>query len=156
MATSQKAFRRRVDDHLPKKQERETILVPIEDYYVDDEGNEVVTRRNEFNFSRPTQEQLLLAFAMGGREDSTVGDEVSAIFSFMKDTLPDNEYKVLVRRFRDPNDDTVNSDLLIEIFQMLMEEWQSFPTQQPSGSSGSQGSSGGRSTGRARGKGSTR
>jgi len=154
MATAPQAFRRKLQDRIaPEK--RESILVPIETYEDDEEGNEVLIRRDEYTFRRPTQEQILLAFSLGGREDSTMGDEIAAIFSFMKDTLSDAEYKRLMKRFRDPADEAVDSEMLIQIFQFLMEQWQSFPTQQPAASSGSRASAGGRSTGRARGKGST-
>jgi len=155
MATAPQAFRRKLQDRLTPAR-RESILVPIETYEDDEDGNEVLVNRDEYNFSRPTQEQILLAFSLGGREDSTMGDEIAAIFSFMKDTLEDRDYKRLMKRFRDPSDTAVDSELLIQIFQFLMEQWQSFPTQQPADSSGSQASAGGRSTGRARGKGSTR
>ena len=155
MATAPQAFRRKLQDRLAPES-RETILVPIETYDDDDEGNEYLVRRDEYTFSRPTQEQILLAFSLGGREDSTMGDEIAAIFQFMKDTLPEVQYKRLIKRFRDPEDESVDSDMLIQVFQFLMEQWQSFPTQQPAASSGSQATAGGRSTGRVRGTGSTR
>ncbi len=155
MATAPQAFRRKLTDRLaPEK--REIILVPIETYEEDEEGNEVLVNRDEYNFTRPTQEQILMAFAQGGREDSSMGDEISAIFSFLKDTLPLPEYKRIMARLRNPEDTAVDTDLLIQIFQFLMEQWTTFPTQPPVGSSGSQATSGGRSTGRARGKASTR
>lgn len=155
MATAPQAFRRKLTDRLaPEK--REVILVPIETYEDDEEGNEVLVDRDEYNFTRPTQEQILLAFAQGGREDSSMGDEISAIFQFLKDTLPIHEYKRIMKRLRDPDDITVDSDMLIQIFQFLMEQWTTFPTQPPVASSGSQGTAGGRSTGRVRGKASTR
>lgn len=154
MATPTQGFRRRVKDRLVK--ERPVTHFFLESYDEDEEGNEIITRHDDFHARTPTEEQLMLAFALGGREESTTGDQSAAILSLLKDVLPDGEYKTLIKRFRDADDLDVDSESLMEIFTFLMEQWQDFPTSQPSVSSGSRAGSGGRSTGRARGKGSTR
>lgn len=154
MATAPQGFRRRVKDRVSK--ERAEIAFYLETTDEDEDGNEIVVRRDDFTAKAPTEEQLLLIFAQGGREDASVGDEISAVLAFFRDTLPPAQYKVLISRLRDPDDVDVDAEALTEIFQWIMEQWQDFPTKSPSGSSTSQGSAGAKSTGRVRGKGSTR
>lgn len=154
MATAPQGFQRRVKERAEK--ERPKIAFFLETTGEDDEGNEIVVRHDDFEASMPTEEQLMLIYANGGNSDATVGDELHAIFSFFKDALPANEYKILMSRFRDPDDEGVDAEILTEIFGWLMEQWQDFPTKSPSGSSTSRGSTGARSTGRVRGKASTR
>lgn len=154
MATAPQGFQRRVKERAV--QTRQQVPFFLETTDEDDEGNEIVVRRDDFVATMPSEEQLMLVFATGGREDASIGDEISAILQVFKDALPSNQYKVLIGRLRDPNDADVDADALMEIFSWLMEQWQDFPTKSPSGSSASQGSTGARSTGRARGKGSTR
>lgn len=154
MATAPQAFRRRVKDRVAK--ERPQVSFYLETVDEDDEGNEYVVRRDDFTATSPTEEQLLLVYAQGAREDATVGDEVSALLSFFKDILPASQYKVLLKRLRDPDDLDVDLQTLDELFKWIMEQWQDFPTTPPSGSSTSQGGTGTKSTGRVRGKGSTR
>lgn len=154
MATAPQGFRRRVKDRVAK--ERTEIPFFLETVDENEEGEEIVVRRDDFVAKAPTDEQLMLMMALGGREDSGVGDEVAAMLDFYKAVLPANQYKILLGRLRDPEDLDVDAETLAEIFQWLMEKWQDFPTTPPSGSSGSQGTTGARSTGRVRGKGSTR
>lgn len=152
MATAAQGFRRRVKDRVSK--EREPIPFFIEVTDEDEAGNEIVVSRDDFTATAPTEEQLMLMMAYGGNSEATVADEVNAIISFFKDVLSDKDYRRLVKRLRDPQDVDVDSELITEIFEMLMEKWQDFPTASPAASSGSRASTGTRSTGRARGKGS--
>ncbi len=154
MATAPQGFQRRVKERVEKTRPQVAFFLETTDE--DEEGNEFVVRHDDFVATMPTEEQLMLIYANGGNSDATVGDELHAIFSFFKDALPAAQYKILVSRFRDPDDVEVDGEALTEIFGWLMEQWQDFPTKSPSGSSTSRGSTGARSTGRARGKGSTR
>lgn len=154
MATASKGFQRRVRDRVTK--ERPVITFFLETTDEDEEGNEIVVRHDDFTATQPSEEQLLLIFAQGGNEDAGLADEVSAILRFFKDSLPADQYKVLIGRLRDADDPDVDSEVLTDIFSWLMEQWQDFPTRQPAASSGSRGTTGARSTGRVRGKGSTR
>lgn len=154
MASAPQGFRSRVKDRVTK--ERAKVAFYLETTDEDENGEEFVVRRDDFVATAPTDEQLMLLMAVGGREDSSIGDEASAMLDFFKAALPADQYKVLLGRLRDPDDPDVDAESLGEIFQWLMERFQDFPTTQPSASSGSQGSSGARSTGRVRGKGSTR
>lgn len=154
MASPAQGFRRRVKDRAVRE-EQKTISFFLETTDEDEEGNEFVVRHDDFTAATPTEEQLMLVFAQAGREDSSAGDEVAAVLQVFKDVLPRDQYRVLIARFRDPEDVDVDSDALLDIFRWLMEQWQDFPTKQPSDSSGSRASSGARSTGRAPGKGST-
>lgn len=154
MASAPQGFRRRVKDRVAK--ERTQISFFLETTDEDENGEEFVVRRDDFTAVAPTDEQLMLMMALGGREDAGVGDEVAAMLDFFKAVLPPAQYKILLGRLRDPDDLDVDAEALGEIFQFLMEKWQDFPTTQPSDSSGSRGTSGARSTGRVRGKASTR
>jgi hypothetical protein len=122
---------------------------------VDEEGNEIVYRYDEFHASRPTEEQMMLLLAGGMRRDATLADEAAAIFDLLRSVLPTREYQILERRFKDPKDTGVGYQVLGDLFEWLMEEWNRFPTQSPTGSSSSQARTGGNSRGRVRGKGST-
>lgn len=154
MATAPQGFQRRIKER--KEKTRPQVAFFLETTDEDAEGKEFVVRRDDFVATMPTEEQLMLIYANGGNSDATVGDELHAIFSFFKDALPPDQYKVLVSRFRDPDDVEVDGEVLTEVFGWLMEQWQDFPTKSPSDSSKSQGTTGARSTGRVRGPGSTR
>lgn len=153
MATAPQGFQRRVKERVHKTRPQVAFFLETTDE--DENGEEFVVRRDDFVATMPTEEQLLLIYAAGGREDANVGDEISAMLTFFKDSLPPEQYKVLIGRLRDPDDVDVDGETLGEIFAWLMEQWQDFPTQSPSDSSGSAKSTGARSTGRVRGKGST-
>jgi len=153
MATAPQGFQRRVKERVLKTRPQVSFFLQTTDE--DEEGNEIVLRRDDFVATMPSEEQLMLVFASGGREDASIGDEISAILQFFKDVLPPAQYKILVSRLRDPDDPDVDVETLGEVFSWLLEQWQDFPTKSPSVSSGTQGTSGARSTGRARGKGST-
>ena len=154
MATAPQGFQRRVKERVTKTRPQVAFFLETTDE--DEEGNEFVVRHDDFLATMPTEEQLMLIYANGGNSEASVGDELHAIFSFFKDALPADQYKVLVGRFRDPDDVEVDGEALTEIFGWLMEQWQDFPTKSPSGSSTSRGNTGARSTGRVRSKGSTR
>lgn len=156
MATAPQAFIRRVKDRVAPEDEERVIEFFLQTEDEDENGNTVVIRRDEFHARMPTEEQLLVLFAQGGRSDATAADETAAMFDTFKTILPPNEYRVLMKRFKDPDDPDVDAEVVAEIFEWLLEQWQDFPTSQPSGSSQSRGSTGTKSTGRVRGKGSIR
>lgn len=120
----------------------------------DENGEEIIYRYDEFHASKPLDDKLVLLLANAARRDATLADEAAAIFDLFKSVLPANEYRILQRRFEDDRDMGVDYDMLGQVVEWLMEQWQDFPTQQPAASSSSRGSSGTKSTGRARGKGS--
>lgn len=154
MASAPQGFQRRVKERAAKTRPQVTFFIESTDE--DENGEEFVVRRDDFVATQPSDEQLMLVYAQGGNSEANVGDELSAVLQVFKDALPPAQHKVLMSRFRDPDDPDVDAELLMEIFGWLMEQWQSFPTQPPSASAASQGSTGPRSTGRARGKGSIR
>lgn len=137
------------------------------DPLLDDDGEEMfdangtqlldpaTVKSNTFTTVAPTAEQLAITLAHGASEFATHADEMSSALGLFKDVLPQNEYHTLVKRLRDPKDE-VDIEMLGEIIAWLVEQWQDFPTQQPSASSRSEKRTGQRSTGRSPGKGSTR
>lgn len=153
MATAPQGFTRRVKDRV--KKERPTVPFFIETTDEDEDGNEIVISRDDFTATKPTDEQLILMTAYGANTEATAADEMNAIITFFKDVLPNKEYRRLIQRLRDPEDLDVDRELLMDIFEMLMAAWNSFPTQSASDSSASPTPTGTRSTGRVRGKGST-
>jgi hypothetical protein len=155
MVTASQGFIRRVKDRADDGP-RPSVGFFISTVDEDEDGNEIEVRRDDFTATMPGDEQLLVMVAEGGREGATVADEVAALLDFFRAALPAAQYRLLFRRFKDPQDPDVDFETLQDIFQWLMEQWQDFPTQQPAGSSKSSGSTGTKSTGRVRGKGSTR
>lgn len=137
------------------------------DPLVDDDGEELFDAQgnplldpdtikvNVLTANAPTAEQLAITLAHGASEFATHADEMSSALGLFKDVLSPNDYHTLVRRLRDPKDE-VDIAMLSEIIEWLVEQWQDFPTQQPSASSRSAKPTGPRSTGRSPGKGSTR
>lgn len=153
MATAPQAFTRRVKDRVT--QERRETPFTLRTIDEDEEGNEIVVKEETYHAVEPSDEQLLVAFAEGGREDATLADQTAAIFDLFRAALPENEFRRLYKRFKDPEDVDVDFEALNDMFEWLLETWADFPTQSPAGSSSSRGTAGARSTGRARGKGST-
>jgi hypothetical protein len=147
MTTAPRSFRRAVEKK--KNQARPTVVFNLDT--VDDEGE--VTQSDTFHATQPTEESLFLLAAMAGDEESGGAEEAAAIMDFFRQSLPEEEYRTLRKRLRDPESD-VSLDVLQEVIPWLMEEWTSFPTEPASVSSRSQGTTGARSTGRVRGKGS--
>lgn len=130
-----------------RPQETATITFDSED----DEGN---LDTETYTFSRPTDEQMFLLAAGIGGDDSSVADEAAAVMEYIRQTLPREEYRRLRARLADP-EDGLDMDIFSETLFEMIGVWSDYPTQQPSVSSGSPESSGGNSTGRVRGKGST-
>lgn len=154
MATAPQGFQRRVKERAVKTRPQVSFFLSTTDE--DEDGNEIEIRRDNFVATMPSEEQLMLVYAQGGNSEASVGDELSAVLRVFKDALPPAQHKVLMARFRDPDDVDVDSEALMEIFGFLMEQWQDFPTQSPPVSSASPEKTGVRSTGRAPGRGSTR
>lgn len=155
MPTAPQAFTRRVKERV-EQEENPVVHFVLRTEDEDEEGNTIILREDKFDAAFPTEEQMLLLFAQGGRSDATTADETAAMFDVFKDILPTAQYRTLLRRFRDPRDLDVDAEALADIFEWLLEQWQSFPTSPPSGSSASRPPTGAKSTGRVRGKGSIR
>lgn len=147
-------FIRKVKDRAAPTQERKSVSFFLETTDEDEDGNEIVILHEDYTATMPTEEQLMLVFAEGGKESATMADEAAAMLDVFKAALPDAEYRRLYKRLKNPNDKDVDFELLQDLFAFLMEQWQDFPTTPPVGSSPSPSSTGGRSTGRVRGKGS--
>jgi hypothetical protein len=156
MTTAPRAFRRSIADKA--KQERPMVVFTldwIDDVETDEEGNPVLLRSDTFHATRPTDERLFVVAAATGSEDDSVAAEAAAVMELFRDIMPADEYKTLRSRMLDPDDD-VSLEMLQDVMIWLMGEWSTFPTKPALDSSGSQGSTGVKSTGRAPGKGSTR
>lgn len=140
--------------------EERTEPRPVVSFYLrttkgtDEEGNPIVYRYDEFHATQPSEDVLLLLLANAGRKNATLADEAASMFDLFRKVLPANEFRVLEKRFEDDADDGVDYEMLGQVFQWLMEQWQDFPTQPPVGSSGSRSTTGKKSTGRSRGAGS--
>jgi hypothetical protein len=158
MTTPSRSFRRAVAQKKGKDAPRpvvEFFLEWLDDEAVDEDGNPVVHRRDVFHATQPTDERIFLIAALAGDEDAGASAEAAAIMDLFKTSLPEDEYKILRQRLKDPEDD-VDLTMLQEVVPWLMEEWSAFPTVPASASLESPPSTGVRSTGRAPGKGSTR
>lgn len=125
----------------------------------DAQGNPLLdpatVKANIMTANAPTAEQLAITLAHGASEFASHADEMASALGLFKDVLDPKDYHILVRRLRDPKDE-VDLAMLADIIEWLVEQWQDFPTQQPSASSRSAKPTGPRSTGRSPGKGSTR
>lgn len=152
MTTAPHAFRRQVEK---KKADVPPPTVAFNLDWVDDEDLEKVIRSDTFHATRPSDERMFLLAAMAGDDDANVAEEAAALMDIFRAALPEEEFKVLRSRLRDPKDD-VTVEMLQDVFMWLMGEWSSFPTEPSSDSSESPQSTGARSTGRARGEGSIR
>lgn len=155
MTTPTRAFRRATAEK--SKVERPTVAFTLDwisDDEKDEDGNPVVLRSDTFHATMPSDERLFFVAAMAGSDDAAGTGEAAAVLEMLRDTLPQNEFRILKRRMLDPEDD-VDLEMLQDVMAWLMEEWSNFPTQQRSGSSGSQAAIGAKSTGRVRGPGST-
>lgn len=112
-------------------------------------------KANTLTAQPPTAEQLAITLAHGASEFATHADEMASALGLFRDILNQRDYTILVRRLRDPKDE-VDLEMVSEILEWLVEQWQDFPTQQQSASSQSEKRTGKRSTGRSPGRGSTR
>lgn len=147
MTTAPRSFRRSLEKK--KGSARPTVVFNLDT--VDDKGD--VVQSDTFHATQPTEEALFLLAALAGDEESGGAEEAAAVMDLFRQSLPEAEYITLRRRLRDPESD-VSLDVLQEVIPWLMEEWTAFPTEPASGSSRSQVTTGERSTGRVRGKGS--
>lgn len=152
MTTPAQGFRRRVREK--SIEGPQTLSFFLETTDVDENGEEYVVRHDDFLATRPTEERLFL-FIGGATGDGVeeLGTEAGSILALLRDVLPADQYRVLIARLRDP-DDEVDIDMLSDVIQFLVERWADFSTRKPSGSSPSQAKPGGRSTGRSPGAGS--
>jgi hypothetical protein len=153
MTTPSRSFRRAVAQKKTKNAPRPVVEFFLE--WLDDEDETIVHRRDVFHATMPSDERIFLIAAMAGDEEAGATAEAAAIMDLFKTSLPEDEYRILRQRLKDPEDD-VNLEMLQEVVPWLMEEWSSFPTVPASASLPSPASTGVRSTGRAPGKGSTR
>jgi len=153
VSTAQQTFRRKVHAKVAPRKEVAFTLVWEQDPDEAEEGKEPeVYRVDTFHATKPTDEKLFLIAALVGDEDNEAG-EAAAVLEILRDSLSREEYQILRTRIADPDDD-VNLDMIKDVVQWLMSEWSDFPTRPSSASSNSQDSTGERSTGRVRGKGS--
>ena len=158
MATAPQAFRGAI-----KARKDEVIVASfnIESYELDeagdviyDEENEPVTITEQYDFTRPSESALFFLFGAAADDDGS--GEVGAIFGMLREALSDEQFRSLRRRLKSSTDSLDMEDFGTFMEEALMPAWMDFPTQQPAGSSASRANTGARSTGRARGKGSTR
>jgi len=77
---------------------------------------------------------------------------VGTIFATLEQTFSAEDYRFIRQRVLS---EELTIDMMMEMFQSLIEEWTSFPTQRSSDSPQSPPTTGTRSTGRSPGKGST-
>lgn len=103
---------------------------------------------------RPTETQIALFSASFGR-DATESDRTAALKDFLADTLDTTTYRNILARMRD-RDDPFGFAEAMEILEWVMELFTDFPSAPSSDSTPSPKATGGRSTARAPGKGSTR
>ena len=118
----------------------------------DEEGNEIIVRSDVFHASMPSNETLFFLMA-DLNDDDADGADVVAMKRLLMASLPADEFRILKQRLEDP-EDPLDMEWLGEILQDVMKDWTDFPTEQSAASSGSPTSTGQRSTGRVRGKGS--
>lgn len=119
---------------------------------LNDEGE--VVGGDEFHATMPTEERLFMIAAMVGDDENSAAS-ATALLDILRESLPPKEYLVFRTRFLDPEDEDLSLEVVEEIVEHLMEQWSGFPTGPSQGSSGSQTTSGPKSTGRVRGQGST-
>jgi hypothetical protein len=107
--------------------------------------------REEFTATRPSDGVMMMFVAYTSEQ----ADERTQLYELLK--LFEKALGEDFPRFRDlVEQDRLDPVSVVEIFQWLMEEWSAFPTQPSSGSRPLPAGTGGRSTGRSPGKGSTR
>jgi hypothetical protein len=125
----------------------------------DEDGEQVyeerVVRQDFFTAHKPKMETLILAAARGGRVGTNPAEQLAAVLSLFRAALPEVQMGIIYDRLEDPQDE-VGLYMLLEVFEWLQEQWQSFPTPPSSASSAQPRPTGGRSTGRSPGRGSTR
>lgn len=133
-----------------KKDTRPTIHVFHE--WTDDEDESVVIRRSDFHATMPSDEQMFLIAALMGDEDNSSAS-ATAMVDLFRAALPSDEFRDMKSRLADP-EDPLDMEILTQMMEHIMKGWTTFPTGPSSGSSQSPTSSGTKSTGRVRGKGS--
>lgn len=107
------------------------------------EGDEKIP----YPYLAPTAEQLAI-FAADSAGSNTIPQRMSAILNFLEDILANpNDLATIRQRLRNRNDQLELAGLIGPIREVF-EDQSGFPTQQPSGSTNSRGTTGRRSTGR--------
>lgn len=99
----------------------------------------------------PGDGSLTILLAATG-EDVAENEIVGSIFSFFQDTFSSDDNRYIRSKVRTGE---IPAEMLVAIVQDMIEGWTSFPTPPRPGSTGSQRSTGTRSTGRARDRVST-
>lgn len=79
--------------------------------------------------------------------DAEQADALGSIFSILEAAFSDQDYRFLRKKLRD---EEIDSELLMQMIEDMMDAWLAFPTQPSSGSASRQPSTGTRSTGRVR------
>ena len=122
---------------------------------VDEETGEV-TFTESYVFRRPSDSRMLMLMATF-RKGSAVQNMAGELLDTFSAMLSDEDFASLRERLDGEDDKRVELEDLVDLFGILMERWSDgFPTQPSSGSSTPRPRTGGRSTGRSPGKGSTR
>lgn len=126
---------------------------------VRDDNGEIIyeqTFSEAYTFNRPTDGRLLLMVSSFGASGNMV-DKAGEIFATLEAMLSPQDFRKLRARVDGPPEVQLEVEVLGELIITLIEEWgEGFPTQPSSGSSGAPQPTGGRSTGRSPGRGSTR
>ncbi|MGO1566465.1 MAG: hypothetical protein ACTHXC_00445 [Brachybacterium sp.] len=140
-----------------KKQEKQPDTAIFVTLDTQDEESGEVTFSEGYTFHKPSDSRLILmssAFGSAGRTEDA-GSEVVATIRAMVDK---EDWRKLRRRIEgEVEGGLIEFEDLMDIFGQLMDVWaEGFPTPPSSDSSTASPETGGRSTGRSRGKASTR
>lgn len=129
-----------------KKEAGEEEQEPLTYEFVEADGSarEIVARY-------PGEGALMLLLASVG-DDENVG-AASELFALLAEAFSKSDMAFLKKAYRSG---AIETETLMDLVMDMVERWSAFPTQQQSGSSGKQPSTGAKSTGRAPGAGSTR
>lgn len=138
------------------KVDGETLLAkPLENGHggplLDEDGNQIVgvlLRQSVFHAKKPGDDFLLVTMIEGGRSTASIADRAAVVFDFFEHVLPPVEFRILMARLKD-DDDELDLKQLREIYDWLEEEFSTFPTKSPSDSSPRQQQNGKNSTGRS-------
>lgn len=116
----------------------------------DENGEIVIVRSDEMKATKPSDEQMFLFIAATG-DDVSDGNYAAAVLRLLKVSLRTKDYRILVSRLNDTEDE-VDNEMLAEVVEYLFEEWETLPTQPSGASAPTPDGTGGNSTGRSRGK----
>lgn len=154
MTSATRTFQRQVTQK--KKKDAPKPVAEFTLAWMDEEDPDVAVRSDTFHATQPSDEKMFLLAAMAGDEDASGAADAAATMQLFRESLPSGEFSTLRERLKDDADPAVTLDVLQEVVAYMMGEWSGFPTEPSSDSSVSPPKTGTTSTGRVRGKGSTR